>query len=61
MAADGIQFVECDKCGLGHSMRPHETMTPREWAIEKGWVTDVDGRDYCPKCDTAGLASRHIS
>jgi hypothetical protein len=56
MASDGIQFVECDKCRLGHSMRPHETMTPREWAIEKGWVTDVDGRDYCPKCNTAGLA-----
>jgi hypothetical protein len=50
VASDGDTFVECDKCGLGHSMRPHETMTPREWAIAEGWTTDVDGKDYCPKC-----------
>jgi len=31
-------------------MRSYEAMTPREWAISKGWTTDVDGRDYCPEC-----------
>ena len=54
VASDGIQFVECDKCGHGHSMRPHEAMTPGEWAVSKGWVTDVDGRDYCPECVAKG-------
>jgi hypothetical protein len=50
MASDGIDFVECDRCGLGHSMRSHESMKPREWADEQGWVTDLGGQDYCPDC-----------
>jgi hypothetical protein len=55
MASDGIEFVECDKCGLGHSMRSHETIEPREWAKERGWVTDVSGKDYCPDCRSKGF------
>lgn len=55
MASDGIKLVECDKCGLGHSMRPHESMRPREWAQEQRWITDVDGRDYCPDCRSKGF------
>jgi hypothetical protein len=49
VASDGIQFIECDNCGLGHPMRRHEKMTPREWAINKGWATDIDGGDYRPE------------
>jgi hypothetical protein len=55
MASDGVEFVECDKCGLGHAMRPHETMTPREWATEGGWTTDLAGKDYCPECRSRGF------
>ncbi|HEY1830901.1 MAG TPA: DoxX family protein [Acidimicrobiales bacterium] len=55
MASDGIEFVECDKCGLGHSMRTHETMKPREWAKAGGWVTHADGKDYCPDCRSKGF------
>jgi|HubBroStandDraft_5_1064220.scaffolds.fasta_scaffold211799_2 hypothetical protein len=43
-------FVECDQCGLGHAMRKHEPMVPREWAHAKGWATDIDGMDFCPEC-----------
>jgi hypothetical protein len=56
MASDGMTFVECNNCWLGHAQRTHELVAPREWAVENGWSTDVDGRDYCPRCDAAGLA-----
>jgi RimJ/RimL family protein N-acetyltransferase len=58
MGSDGVQFVECDACGLGHSMRGHERMTPRQWALDRGWVTDVDGRDFCPRCAPPGRPLR---
>jgi hypothetical protein len=56
VTSDGIHFVECDECGHGRSIRSWEVLIPREWAISEGWVTDVDGRDYCPECAAKGSA-----
>jgi hypothetical protein len=55
VASDGVTFVECNRCWLGHAMLPHETMTPRQWAADKGWNTTEDGNDYCLRCSGAGV------